>query len=128
MPLILDGDLEQTSHEGAPRPHVVTIDIVTLPLPDHRRPITSQCPSGRSQAAEAEPWTNQPFNPAVILLDDVTQILALALSQPREAPQLYGVRTCGANPTSSGTAPVANSVIMMELQPQYGRTSRSRHQ
>jgi len=43
-PLILDGDREQTSHEGALRPHVVTIDGVDLSLPDHRhRPIAGQC-------------------------------------------------------------------------------------
>jgi len=32
--LILDGDLEQASHERGLRPHVVTIDGVNLPLPD----------------------------------------------------------------------------------------------
>jgi hypothetical protein len=59
---------------------------LTEPLPDHcHHLVASQRPSGGSQTAEAKPWSRQPFDPAVILLDDVVQVFALP--QPREAPE-----------------------------------------
>ncbi len=80
------GNLKKAGDEGRLCPDVGTIDVVDLSLPDHRhRLVAGQRPSGSSQAAEAEPRPNQPFDPPVVLLDDVVQILALP--QTREAPQ-----------------------------------------
>jgi hypothetical protein len=40
---------------------------VDLTLPDHRhRLVAGQCPPGSSDAGEAEPGPDQPFDPAVI--------------------------------------------------------------
>ena len=86
-PKISGGNSEQAGNKGSLCPHIPTADVVNLPLSDHRHHfVASKCPSGRGQATEAEPRSHQPFDPAMILLDDVVQVFALA--QPREAPQL----------------------------------------
>jgi hypothetical protein len=64
--------IEETGHEGSLRLHVVAADVSNLPLPDHRHRLkTSQCPLCGWQAAKAEPRPDQPFDPPVILLNDV---------------------------------------------------------
>jgi len=83
--MLSGGDSKQRGNEGGLRRHVPTADVVNLPLPDHRhRLVASQCRPGSLHAAKPKPWPNQPFDAAVVLLDDVVQVFAL--SQPREAP------------------------------------------
>jgi len=85
--VILGGDLEELGNEDCLRLHVPPADVVSLPFSDHRqRLVASQCSLGGSQAAEAQPGPDQPFDPPVILLNDVVQVFALP--QPREAPQV----------------------------------------
>jgi len=82
--VISGGNLEELGHEDCLRPHVPPADVVSRPCSDHRhRLVASQCSLGGSQAAEAQPGPDQPFDPPVILLDDVVQVFALP--QPREA-------------------------------------------
>jgi len=81
------GASEQAGNKGGLRPHVPTADVMNLPLSDHRhRLVPSQCRPGCLHAAKAKPWPDQPFDAAMVLFDDVVQ--AVALPQPREAPQL----------------------------------------
>ena len=57
-----------------------------LPLPDHRhRLVAGQRPRGGSRAPKAEPRPDQPFDPSVILFNDVVQYLHCR--RRREAPQ-----------------------------------------
>ena len=71
--------LEEIGNQGGLRLHVATTNPVNLPLPDHRHRLEAgQRPSRCAQAAEAEPRSYHPLDPAVILLDDVVQVLALA--------------------------------------------------
>jgi len=64
--------------EGSLRLHVVTADVLNMPLPDHRQCLVAcQRSSGGSQAGEAEPQPHQPLDPPMILLNDVVQRLAL---------------------------------------------------
>ncbi len=61
------GDTEEVRNEDGLRPHVPAADAVDLTLPDHRhRLVAGQCPPGSSDAGEAEPGPDQPFDPAVI--------------------------------------------------------------
>ncbi len=86
-PKISGGNSEQAGNEGGLRLHVAGANVMNLALSDHRHHfVASKCPSSSWQAPEAEPRSHQPFDPAMILLDDVVQVFALA--QPREAPQL----------------------------------------
>jgi hypothetical protein len=48
--------VEQAGDEGGLRQHVVTVDVVNLPLPDHRhRLVNGQRSACRTQATEAKP-------------------------------------------------------------------------
>jgi hypothetical protein len=72
MRKILGDFVEEARNEDTLRPHVVTDDVVNLPLPDHRHPlVASQRPPGCSHAAEAKPRPDQSFDPPVLLLDDI---------------------------------------------------------
>jgi len=66
------GNLEEIGNKGRLRPHVPPADVVSLTFPDyHHRLVASQCPLGCLEVAEAKSGSNQPFDPPVILLDDV---------------------------------------------------------
>ncbi len=70
MAAVSGGSLKQVSNEDCLRPHVLPADGVSLLLSDHRhRFVASQCHPGGWQAAKAEPGSDQPFDPSVVLLD-----------------------------------------------------------
>ena len=70
---------EQASYKGCLDPHVPAADVVDLSLPDHRHGfVTRQSSPGGAQAAKAQARPHQALDPAVVLLDDVVQVLALA--------------------------------------------------
>src|SRR3954470_15194731 len=72
------GDLEQPGDEGRLSSDVAAVDVLNLPLPDHRHRLEArQCSSCRPEAAEAKAWTGQPFHASVVLLHDVVQELDL---------------------------------------------------
>ena len=72
-------DLEQVCNKSRLGLHVSTANVLNLPFPDHRyHLIASQSVPCRSQAAEPEPGPDQAFDPTMILLHDVVEILALS--------------------------------------------------
>jgi hypothetical protein len=85
------GELEELGNQGGLRRDGATAKVVNLPLPDHRHHLVAGWrPAGRSYTAEAKPRSQQPFDPAMVLLNDVVQVWALP--QPREAPKIAGSR------------------------------------
>jgi hypothetical protein len=91
----LKGELKEVCDERGLRLHVATIDVVNLPLPDHRHCfVAGQRSSGGWQTSKAEPRPHQSLYSSMILLDNVVEVFAL--SQPRETPQLtFTLHLCG---------------------------------
>jgi hypothetical protein len=74
----LSGHLEEAGNEFGLSFHVVPFDPRSLPLSDHRHCLKSrQCSSRRLETAEAKPWSGQPFDASMILLDDVIEVFDL---------------------------------------------------
>ena len=72
-------DLERVCNESCLGLHVSTANVLNLPYPDHRHHlIASRRVPCRSQAAEPEPESDQAFDPTMVLLDDVVEILDLS--------------------------------------------------
>src|SRR4051794_24126329 len=80
-------DVEQLGDEDGLGPHVASANPPYLPLPRHRHYLVAcQGSSGRPEAAEAKPWSDQTFQAPVVLFQYVIEVLDLA--QPRASPQL----------------------------------------
>jgi hypothetical protein len=79
------GDAEQLGDKARLSPHVSSVDLISLPLSDDRhRFVARQCSSRCAHVAEAGTWSDQPLHTAMVLLNDVVQVLGL--SQASEAP------------------------------------------
>jgi hypothetical protein len=69
--------IEARDHGGL-RLHLAAAKGVDLLFPaHHHRPIVGQRPSRCPQVGEARFRSDQPFDPTVVLLEDVVQVLAL---------------------------------------------------
>ncbi len=68
-------NLEEACDKDCLGLHVLTANIANLPLSDHRHPlVASQRPSWPFAGCRSpSPGSDQPFDPAVVLLDDVVQ-------------------------------------------------------
>ena len=67
MGSISNGWPEKSGYKSDLGEPVVTADVVNLAFPDHRHHLVArQCSSGRSQTAEAQPWSHQPFDASVV--------------------------------------------------------------
>lgn len=82
-------DFEEAGGRGRSGLHIATTNLVNLSLPDHcHRLVAGQHLSRYPQAVEAEPRSDQPFDPAVVLLNDVVQV--------------FGYRQLGGRPACPG--------------------------
>jgi hypothetical protein len=59
-------------------PDVSFLHALDLPLPHHIHPFVSpECSPGRFKREEAKSWLDEPFDEAMVLLDQVVEVFAL---------------------------------------------------
>lgn len=78
-------DLEQFSDEFCLGFHIASTDVFHLALADHRHGFVARnrCPCGR-QALETHARPNQPFDAAMVLINDI--VVIFHMTHLREAP------------------------------------------